>query len=143
MPERTAISFSNLKSANFLLYSMAALYAKENKWNDCLVLNLHDRICDSTIANVFWIKDGNIFTPALTEGCVNGVMRKFLFNELSAAGYNIKQTTASVADIENADEIFLSNAINAIRWVKQFRDNTYPNTKTTEIYKRLSTTFTG
>jgi branched-chain amino acid aminotransferase len=45
--------FSNLKSANYLPYVMAAIWAKENKLNDALILNQHDRICDSTIANVF------------------------------------------------------------------------------------------
>ena len=55
---------------------MAAIWAKENKLNDALILNQHDRICDSTIANVFWVKDNKIFTPPLNEGCVAGVMRK-------------------------------------------------------------------
>ncbi|NOT51030.1 MAG: hypothetical protein HOP10_07110 [Chitinophagaceae bacterium] len=128
--------FSNLKSANFLPYSMAALYAKKNKLNDCLVLNTHDRICDSTIANLFWIKNGTIFTPALPEGCVNGVMRRHLLKELEMAGYNVKQTTAAITDIENADEIFLTNAINGIRWVKQFRESIYSNIKTVEIFNQ-------
>ena len=68
--------FSNLKSANYLPYVMAAIWAKENKLNDALILNQHDRICDSTIANVFWVKDNKIFTPPLNEGCVAGVMRR-------------------------------------------------------------------
>lgn len=131
--------FSNLKSANFLIYAMAALYAKENKWNDSLLLNTNNRICDSTIANLFWIKDEKIFTPPLSEGCVNGVMRRYLVNELPGAGYTIEQNTASIADLENADEIFLTNAINGIRWVREFRGNTYPNTKVTAIHQRFST----
>ena len=129
--------FSNIKSASFLPYTMAALYAKENKLNDCLLLNVHDRICDSTIANVFWIKDATIFTPALSEGCVAGVMRRHLINELEAAGYIVKQTSAAIDDMENADEIFLTNAINAIRWVRQFRDKTYSKVKTIQIYDRF------
>src|SRR5215204_740550 len=68
--------FSNLKSANYLPYVMAAIWAKENKLNDALILNQHERICDATIANIFWVKDARIFTPSLSEGCVAGVMRK-------------------------------------------------------------------
>src|SRR5215467_3391041 len=45
--------FCNLKSANYLPYVMAAGFAKENKLDDCLLLNSCDRVCDSTIANVF------------------------------------------------------------------------------------------
>jgi branched-chain amino acid aminotransferase len=52
--------FSNIKSANYLPYIMAARHAKEHKLNECLVLNLHERIADSTIANVFFSKDGTL-----------------------------------------------------------------------------------
>jgi branched-chain amino acid aminotransferase len=127
--------FSNIKSASFLPYTMAALHAKENKLNDCLVMNTHDRVCDSTIANLFWIKDATVFTPALNEGCVAGVMRRHLIGKLREAKYNVQETMATVADIENADEIFLTNAINGIRWVSQFRDQTYSNIKTKEILR--------
>lgn len=126
--------FSNLKSANFLPYSMAALFAKENKLNDCFVLNTHERICDATVANIFWIKDGNIFTPPLQEACVNGVMRRYLLKKMQDAGYGILEIPASVSDIESADEVFLSNAVNGIRWVGQFREKVYLNKKTAKIF---------
>lgn len=129
--------FSHLKSANFLSYTMAALYAKENKLNDCLLLNTNGNIADSTIANVFIIRDGVMITPALTEGCVNGVMRKYLLEKMQDAGYEIHETSVSVADIEKADEVFLTNAINGIRWIRQFRNKTYSNKKTAEIYNQF------
>jgi branched-chain amino acid aminotransferase len=60
---KTCDILSNSKTNNYLPYLMAALHAKQNKLNDCFVLNQHDRICDATIANIFWIKDSVIFTP--------------------------------------------------------------------------------
>lgn len=132
--QKSCDQFSNLKSANFLPYTMAAQYAKENRLNDCLVLNSAGNIADSTIANVFIIKEGVISTPALEEGCVNGVMRRFLLEQLRTGSYQIRETTLSIADIENAEEFFLTNAINGIRWVRQFRDTTYTCSKTAEIY---------
>ena len=127
-------TFSNLKTANFLPYAMAALYAKDNKLNECLVLNTAGNIADATIANLFIIKDQTILTPALSEGCVSGVLRKYLVNELNQANQNVKECGLTENDIKNADEIFLTNAINGIRWVKQFRDKVYSNTRTLEIY---------
>jgi branched-chain amino acid aminotransferase len=129
--------FSNLKSANFLPYSMAALYAKENKLNDCPVLNDSGNIADTTIANLFIIKNGIISTPALTEGCVNGVMRRYLLEKLRDGGYEIQESSVSVADMENADEVFLTNAINGIRRVRQFRNKMYSTKRTEEIYSRF------
>ncbi|MBK7680688.1 MAG: aminotransferase class IV [Chitinophagaceae bacterium] len=135
--EKSCDKFSNLKSANFLPYSMAALYAKEKKVNDCLVLNSTGSIADSTIANLFVIKNGIIVTPGLDEGCVNGVMRRHLLKEMQNAGYDTREVAVSVNDLANADEVFLTNAINGIRWVRQFRDKLYTNIKTTEIYNRF------
>jgi len=135
--------FSNLKSANFLVYSMAAVYAKENKLNDCLVLNANGKIADSTIANLFLVKGDTIFTPALSEGCVNGVMRKYLLESLAASNYQVEETIVSAEDLLAADEVFLSNAINGIRWVQRFRDKIYSHMKTMEIYRRFCQTIPG
>jgi branched-chain amino acid aminotransferase len=132
--------FSNLKSANFLPYNMAALYAKENKMNDCLVLNTRGNIADSTIANVFMIKEGVVITPALAEGCVNGVMRRYLIEKLRSVDYELREEAITISNLETADEVFLTNAIKGVLWVKQFADKIYTNKKTTEIYERFAKT---
>ena len=129
--------FSNIKSANFLPYSLAALYAKENKLNDCLVLNTAGKIADATIANLFIIKESIIKTPSLDQGCVNGVMRRYLLESLSVAGYKVSETAVSIEDVKNADEVFLTNVISGIRWVKQFENVNFGNAKTIEIYSRF------
>ena len=137
--------FSNLKSANFLPYSMAALYAQENKLNDCLLLNTQDRISDSTIANVFIIKEGHIITPALDEGCVAGVMRRYLLKMLKAKGvkYRVEEASLSIESLLRADEIFLTNTIHGIRWVGHFRDKSYGNSETAKIYNKFIRTIRG
>ena len=124
--------FSNIKSANYLPYIMAARYAKENKLNECLVLNIHDRIADGTIANFFLVKDEEIMTPPLSEGCVNGVMRRWLMEQ-----YQVKETVLTIEDVLSADELFLTNAMYGIRWVKQFRNKMYNNLKTSKIHDEI------
>ena len=124
--------FSNIKSANYLPYVMASRYAKENKLNECLVLNIHDRIADGTIANIFLIKDEKIITPHLNEGCVKGVMRSRLIEQL-----NVKEDVLTIDDLLSADELFFTNAIYGIRWVKQFRNKTYSNLITSKLHNEL------
>jgi branched-chain amino acid aminotransferase len=129
--------FSNIKSSSYLLYVMAAKWVKENKLNDALILNANETICDATIANVFWIKDGVVFTPPLSEGCVNGVMRRYLLQELKAGQYKVYEGKLNIADLEKADEIFLTNAISGIRWVKQFRNKIYDKQMIEKIYNEF------
>lgn len=129
--------FSNLKSANFLPYSLAANYAKKNKLNDCIVLNTNGTIADSTIANIFIVKDGIVFTPGLDQGCINGVMRRHLLSAMQKAGEQIREAALTVEDVLGADEFFLSNAINGIRWVRQCGNSIYGNVKAIGIYNRF------
>ena len=128
-------AFSNLKSANYLPYVMAAIWAKENKLNDALILNQHERICDATIANIFWVKDEKIFTPPLIEGCVAGVMRK----KILELALNITEMNLTESNLINVDEVFLTNTITGIRWVKQFRDKVYDNKIAEKIFTQIQT----
>jgi branched-chain amino acid aminotransferase len=132
--------FSNLKSSSYLPYAMAAIYAKENKLNDCLLLNSHDRICDATIANMFWVKNKTVFTPPLSEGCVAGVMRRRILDFRSAIsdlGLELKESVLTTNDLLSADEVFLTNAISGIRWVSQFRENTYQNKTSEKLFEKF------
>jgi aminodeoxychorismate lyase len=126
--------FSHLKSNNYLPYLMAALYAKENKLDDCMILNANERICDTSISNVFWIDKKVICTPPLSEGGISGVMRRHLLQSLPLHGYMVQEKNLELADLLIADEVFLTNAISGIRWVKQFREKQFTNGLSAEIY---------
>ena len=117
--------FSNIKSNNYLLYALAAQYAKTQHWNEAIVLNQHNRICDTTIANIFFIKNNQIYTPSLSEGCVNGVMRSYLIEKFRKENKDIIEGGYSATDLLDADEVFLTNAIQGVRWVKSLGDRTY------------------
>lgn len=129
--------FASIKSANYLPYVMGALYAKENKLNDCLILNSNGYIADATIANVFLLRNSVLYTPALSEGCVAGVMRRFIIENASVIKYEVSEKVVKIAEVEQADEVFLTNATYGIRWVKQFRNKVYGNSQSAVIYKRL------
>jgi branched-chain amino acid aminotransferase len=128
---------ANLKSNNYLPYVMAAHYARQHQLNDCLVLNTHNRICDGTIANVFYIHKNIIYTPPLSEGGVAGVMRQFLLWELSKAGYPVQEKTGTPEELEAADEVFLTNALYGIRWVEKFHNKIYTHKMVTTLYEQF------
>lgn len=117
---------ANLKTNNYLPYILAALHARNNRLNDCLLLNTADRICDATIANVFWVKDGKVFTPPLSEGGVAGVMRSWLLQQVQGI-YAVQEALLTPETLALADEVFLTNAIQGIRWVRAWKDTVYTN----------------
>jgi branched-chain amino acid aminotransferase len=131
---------SNLKHNNFLPYVLAALYAKKEKWNDAVLLNTDGRLCDTTIANIFLIKDDVVYTPALPEACIDGIMRRHIISRLMAAGYKLVQGPLTTTNLEEADEVFLSNSIYNIRWVGSFGDKKYECKQTQKIYTAVFST---
>jgi len=117
--------FSHLKSNNYLLYSMAAMYARNHGWDDCLVLNSRERIADSSIANLFYVVGDTVYTPPLSEGGVGGVMREWLLHALPAEGLRVIEKPVAPEDLLLADEVFLSNAIRGVRRVGHFSGTGY------------------
>lgn len=131
---------SNLKHNNYLPYVLAALTAKKEKWNDAIVLNIHGRICDTTIANIFTVKDGMVYTPSLQEGCVAGIMRKAVIQNILNLNGQVVEKEISPIDLQEAEEVFLTNSMYHIRWVQRIGDITYKNSMTQKIYSALQPT---
>lgn len=125
--KKSCDTFSQLKSNNFLPYAMGALFAKKNNLNDCLINNCYNRICESTVANVFIIADGIIKTPALNQGCVAGVMRRYLIDCLKLEGITFIEGEVLPEELSQASEVFLTNAIYGMRWVKSVGERNYTN----------------
>lgn len=114
-------SLSNLKSANGLVYATAARQAKHNKWNDALIYNTNGHVIESAIANLFWVKDGLVSTPPLSDGCIAGVMRKHILEQWP----DIKEQSLTYDELMQADEVMLTNAVKGVRWVSNIEDKRY------------------
>ncbi|MGI8637197.1 MAG: aminotransferase class IV, partial [Segetibacter sp.] len=135
--KKTADVFSPIKSNNYLGYAMGAMWAQENQLDDCILTNAFDRIADATIANVFSVTRGIIKTPLLTEGCINGVMRKYLLDCLRKESLQHIETEMTPEELITATEIFLTNATYGIRWVKSIGENNYNNSLSSLLHKKF------
>lgn len=130
--------FSNIKSNNYLLSVMAGLFAQKHNLDDAIVLNTAGRVSETAIANLFTIKGTIISTPPLSEGCVAGTMRRWMLEKFSLKKYAVIEKNMAVEDIMDADEIFLTNAIQQLRWVKSFRGKHFGNKNAKYIYNHIS-----
>lgn len=125
-------SIANHKTTNALVYALAAQQAKENKWNDGLILNSAGNIIETTIANIFWIKDNLIYTPPLSEGCISGVMRRYIMEHTE-----VVEQLLTPDVLKHADGVFISNAIRRIKWVAAIGDNTYSKNAVVTFANRM------
>lgn len=118
---------SNIKTCNSLIYVMAALYKSQNKLDDVFLLNQNGFLCEAGSSNIFIGYQNHLYTPALSEGCVEGVMRQVIIK--LAQQNNIPVTEAQISPdiLYEADEVFLTNAARGIQSVMGFGVRRYFN----------------
>ena len=125
---------SNYKTSNSLLYVMAGLYKKQHRLDDAFILNQHGFLCESISSNIFVVYDKKVYTPALSEGCVAGVMRNIVMNMARINDIEVIEAQINPEILKAAEEVFVTNAISGIRWVMGYGRKRYFN----EITKLLS-----
>jgi len=130
-------NIANIKSCSALIYALAARQAMVNGWDDIFVKNTHGRIIESSIANIFLIKEAKVFTPPLSEGCIAGVMREYIIDSLAGHGMEVTEKELTEQDLYDADELFLSNAIRQVKWVGSLNNKRYNNSTVKHIYNLL------
>lgn len=126
---------STCKSTSALLYAQAAQFAKQQKWNDALVLNTAGALADSCIANIFLVKENQLFTTDQTQGAVEGVMQSWWIDQL-ASELPVQRGIIRLQDLLEADEVFLTNALFGIRWVGRIGEKTYGNAVSQRLYQQ-------
>ncbi|NJN77967.1 MAG: aminotransferase class IV [Saprospiraceae bacterium] len=110
----------NLKTANSLPYVLAGLYKKKQGLDDVLLVNTEGRIVESIHSNVFFIKGNSLITPALKEGCTAGTIRKSILKIGKDLGMKVVKGKCDISLLNEADEVFLTNAIQGVQWVRKF-----------------------
>ncbi|WP_462266201.1 aminotransferase class IV [Mucilaginibacter sp.] len=108
---------SNLKTCNSLIYVMAGLFKTQSRADDVFILNQNGFLCEALSSNVFVLYQGHLYTPALSEGCIAGVMRQVVIQ--LALKHSIPVTEAQINPeiLNQAEEVFLTNATKGIQWV--------------------------
>ena len=128
---------SNLKTTSKIQYVMSALYAQKVGAQECFLFNVKGTMAEAINSNVFLITGDTIVTPALTNGGVNGVMRRYVISLLEK-NYKIVQADVLMKDIDEADEIFLTNAVRGVQSVAVVGSVVYSDQVTREIFKLVN-----
>lgn len=130
--------FSNYKTNNAMVYVMAGLFQKYNRLDEAIILNQDGFLCESTSSNIFVVYQNQIYTPALTEGCVAGVMRSVVLQLAKTHNYNIVEAQISPEILKEAEEVFVTNAVGGIRWVMGYGKKRYFNEVTKSLSAKLN-----
>jgi branched-chain amino acid aminotransferase len=129
---------SNIKTGSALLYVMAGITKTSLKLDDCLLVNDNGNIIESISSNIFVVKNGTLYTSPITDGCIDGVMRKQVLDIAAQNKILTFEQPLTVHTLTNGDEVFLTNAIKGIQWVGQFKNKFYTNQKSVFFTEKLN-----
>lgn len=129
---------ATLKSGNALIYVLAGIYKKDIKLDEVIILNEDGNICESVSSNIFFVKNGSLYTPALTEGCVEGVMRRQIIDLAQRYRILCYEINIPLNTMLNSDEVFLTNSIQGLRWIGEYKTKVYQNRLATFFNEKLN-----
>ncbi|WP_106792146.1 aminotransferase class IV [Aquimarina sp. Aq78] len=125
---------STLKSTNKLVNVVGGIFAKENGFDNCLLINSDKMIIEALNGNLFLVKGNTIKTPPIVDGCLKGILRTQLIRILEKLPeYQIEEASISPFELQKADELFITNVITGILPITKFRKKEY----TSKTSKRL------
>lgn len=101
---------AGIKSLNYLEHVLSWEEAQSREFDEAVMLNERGEIVSATMANIFWVKDGTVYTPALTTGALAGVTRAAVIELARKLYIPLIEGIHELADLTEADEIFLSSA---------------------------------
>ncbi len=130
---------STLKTNNKIINVLGSIFAKENEYHNCLLLNEKKQVVETLNGNLFLVKDKNIKTPPLADGCLKGILRKQLIAICEKLeGYTIEEASISPFELQKADELFTTNVIAGIQSITKYRKKEYENTVAKELLGKLN-----
>lgn len=128
---------SSIKSSNSLPYVLGGIYAQENGLDAVLMVNDKKMLVEANAANVFVLKGNVLRTAPLEDGALRGVFRKNVLVWAKEIGLVVKEESINPFDLQKADEIWLTNTIQGVQWVENYRKKSFKGEKAKELVELL------
>ena len=129
---------STIKSTNKAVHITGSIFANENGLQNCLLLNDAKNVIEALNGNVFMFKDGKLITPPVSEGCLNGIMRKQLLSLAKKMDVEVQEAPISPFDLQKAEELFVTNVISGIQSITKYRKKEFTNQLASQLIEQLN-----
>lgn len=130
---------STLKTNNKAIHVVGSIFSKENKLQNCLLLNTEKQVVEALNGNLFLVKGTIIKTPPLTDGCLKGVMRQQIIEILKTLSeYEILEASISPFELQKADELWVTNVITGIQPITKYRKKSFTNNTAKLVLQKLN-----
>jgi branched-chain amino acid aminotransferase len=104
-----ACEFSGAKILSWAMNLTWVESAQERGLDEVVLLNEHGEVAECTSANIFASTGGQVWTPPINAGCLPGITREVLLGEIHVPGIQIAEKNLTTAELESADEVFITS----------------------------------
>jgi branched-chain amino acid aminotransferase len=132
------LPWSEIKTINSLVFIHASRFVRLMELDDVFFVDKNDYLIESVASNIFVVAENKLYTPPLSEGCVNGVMRQVILNNAATIGLVAKEKKMKSEILTQAEEVWLTNAVNGVRWVSRYRKSRYFHNKATLMTEQIN-----
>jgi len=130
---------STIKSNNRAVNVLGSIFAKENDYQNCLLINEKKQVVEALNGNIFLVNGNKIKTPPLQDGALNGISRKQILSIFKKMmDLEIEETSISPFELQKADELFISNVIVGVQPIYKYRKKDYNNAVGREVLTKLN-----
>ena len=130
---------STLKTTNKVVNVTASIYANENGLDNCILLNENKNVVEVLQGNIFMLRGNTLITPPISEGCINGIMRKQVLTlAKKIEGLEVIEEIISPFDLQKADELFFTNVIKGIQSITKYRKKEFSTTTANVLVQKLN-----
>lgn len=133
---------AGIRSLNYLEQVLSWEEAQARDFDEAVMLNERGEIVSATMANIFWVKDGAIHTPALSTGAVAGITRAAVIELAGKQFIPVIEDIYELGALTEADEIFLTSASLGVALVTTFDFRQYSGAEA-NICRRVSDALKG
>ncbi len=130
-----------IKSGNYLNNLLGLAEAKARGATDCLFRNHQGHLTECSTSNFYVVRGGRILTPPLSSGLLSGTTRRLLFELCGEAGVSLVERELTDADLQTADEVFVSATLRDIVPVVAIDDRPVAAGTPGPLTRRLQTLF--
>lgn len=117
---------STLKTANKITHVTASIFAQENDLDTTLLINEDKNVIEAANGNIFMLMGNKLITPPISEGCLNGIMRRQIIALAKQIdSIQVAEEPISPFDLQKADELFITNVIKGIQPITKYRKKEY------------------
>ena len=132
---------SSIKTTNKIINITASIFANENGLDNCLLLNDSKSVIEALQGNLFMLKGNTLITPPVSEGCLNGVMRKQILTlARKIKNLEVVEEVISPFDLQKADELFITNVIKGIQPITKYRKKEFTTDLASKLVRNLNDT---